>query len=166
MIPIVIHGLHQLPNIYIELVLILFNLALFVAAPLALRRALHIEIHEDVAKGADDAFKTLVALTMAMTAFALVQVEGLHRNVGDLVSREGAILLKFDRTIEDFGGPLAPAAEQRLRDYAASVRQSEWPAMASGGRSADTSARLSALSASVDQGRRTTRTCRGSCPDS
>ena len=145
------HGLHGLQNIFIVLIVIFLTLLLMLVIPLAIRRQFKISFSANLVKGADDAFRTLVGVTMALMAFALVQVEGLHRNVGDLVSREGAILLKFDRTIEDFGGDQAPLVKQQLRAYVASVMQSEWPAMAHGGRSNDTSAKLVSLSSSIDQ---------------
>lgn len=118
---------------------------------MAIRARLKVQLNDDVVKGADDAFKILIALTMALTAFALVQVEGLHRNVGDLVSREGAILLKLDRTIDGFAGDKVATVRTPLRAYVASVIQTEWPAMADGERSEDTSAKLAALTAAIDR---------------
>ena len=151
MLPSIIKWLHQFPNIYIWLTIVAMNILLFLVLPLIVRTALKITINAEVARGADDAFKNVVTLSMALIAFSLVQVEGLHRNVADLVSREGAILLKFDRTLDEHPGSGAGLVEKPLRAYVASIVQNEWPAMAGGGRGADTPAKLAALSASIGQ---------------
>ena len=146
----VLHGLHHLPNFWIWVVIAGLNLSLFLLLPLLVRRFYNVELNADVVKGADDAFKTLVALTMALSAFALVQVEGIHRNVSDLAAREGAILLKFDRSLADFSVDDATAVREGLRGYLSSLVKSEWPGLATGERSAETSARLADLSARVE----------------
>ncbi len=151
MAPGLIESIHGLPNIFIWLLIVIVNLLLFIVLPLSVRRLLKIEIAPEIARGADDAFKNTVTLTMALIAFSLVQVEGLHRNVADLVSREGAILLKFDRTLQDHPGPVAASVERPLRAYVSSVIQAEWPAMAGGDRSLATTTKLAALSASIGQ---------------
>jgi hypothetical protein len=151
MSPGFVEWLHGQPAIAIWLTFVAMNLSIFLALPMAVRWILKIELHEDLVKGADDAFKILTGLTMAVIAFSLVQVEGLHRNVGDMVSREGAILQKFNRTIDDFAGDQATAVRTPLQAYVASVIQSEWPAMAEGRRSPDTTAKLAALRDAIDQ---------------
>ena len=133
------------------MVVVVTALSFFLVFPLVVRRILNITIHSEVAKGADDAFKNVVTLTMALTAFSLVQVEGIHRNVADLVSREGAILLKFDRTLDDHPGSGSAPVESALRAYVASVIQSEWSAMVQGDRSSETNTKLNSLSAKVAQ---------------
>jgi len=151
MTPGFVQWLHGQPIILIWTIIVAINLSVFLIIPIAVRLIMKIEPNVDVAKGADDAFKTLTGLAMAVIAFSLVQVEGLHRNVGDLVSREGAILQKFDRTIDDFAGDQAAEIRTPLRAYVASVIQTEWPAMAEGRRSADTSAKLAALTTAINQ---------------
>jgi Protein of unknown function (DUF4239) len=149
MAPPLVQSLHQFSNLSIWIMVVSVNLALFVVCPLLVRRVFRLTPRDDLARGADDAFKTLVTLTMALCAFSLVQVEGLHRNVADLVAREGAILLKLDRTLAEAGGPAAAGASGALRAYASSIVQAEWPAMADGHDSPDTLAKLAALSSEV-----------------
>ena len=149
MVPPLIHWLHQFPSLVIWLAIAVTNLLLFLVLPLIVRHRLNITLNAEIARGADDAFKNIITLTMALIAFSLVQVEGLHRNVGDLVSREGAILLKFDRTFDDLPESTAAVVEKPLRDYVASLIETEWPAMAEGERSADASAKLTALAEGV-----------------
>lgn len=149
MTPTLIQWLHQLPNLGIWSVLAAVNLTGFLLGPLLVRKAAKLELDPDIVKGADDAFKTLVGLTMALIAFALVQVESLHRNVDDLVNREASIQLKLDRMLADLPQASASAPRQSLRSYMSSVVTSEWPAMANGKRSERTDLELSALDASV-----------------
>lgn len=149
MVPPLIHWLHQFPSLVIWMAIAITNLLLFLIIPLAVRRALNVTLNAEVARGADDAFKNIITLTMALIAFSLVQVEGLHRNVADLVSREGAILLKFDRTFDDLPDAQADLVEKPLRTYVASLIESEWPAMAKGERSEEASANLNALAQGI-----------------
>lgn len=151
MAPDFVIWLQSKPTLFIWLTITAINLMAFLAVPMAIRWILKIELNADLVKGADDAFKTLTGLAMALIAFSLVQVEGMHRNIDDLVSREGAILQKFDRTIDDFAADGAVLARAPLRAYVTSVIQSEWPAMADGRRSVETSARLEALSRVIDE---------------
>ena len=59
---------------------------------------------EHLAKGAEEGFKLFTSITLLLIAFSLVRVQGDHRNVEDLVSRESALIFKLTSS------PLVPQA--------------------------------------------------------
>ena len=136
---------HAMTDIEIGLVIGSTTVLLCVALPFFVRRRYGLHVSSDVAKGAEEAFKLMSSMTMALMAFCLVQVQTLHRNVEDLAARESTIILKVDRALRDFGGPSAPGLRQTVRRYATSVAADEWPLMAKAGRSAATTALLAEL---------------------
>ena len=117
--------LHSLPNLEIGLVIIAATVSLCVVLPYAVRRRFGLEVSADVAKGAEEGFKLMASMTMAIMAFGLVQEQTFHRNVEDLAAREAAIVLKLDRHLGEFGTPAAAAARVDLRAYAESVVHDE-----------------------------------------
>jgi hypothetical protein len=74
-----------------------------------------------------------------LIAFSLVRVQGDHRNVEDLVSRESALIFKLNRSLAAFNGGHSAELQGDLKDYANSIVSDEWPLMAKGERSEETS---------------------------
>jgi hypothetical protein len=69
----------------------------------------------------------------------MVRVQGDHRNVEDLVSRESALMFKLNRSLAAFNGGHSAELQSDLKDYASSIVSDEWPMMSKGERSEETS---------------------------
>jgi hypothetical protein len=82
---------------------------------------------------------------MALLAFCLVQVQSIHRSVEDLAARESTIILKVSRALTDYGGDQGTTLRTKLRAYAESVANDEWPLLSKARRSVVTSERLEDL---------------------
>lgn len=137
--------LHSLPNLAIGSVIVAATVGLCIVLPYAVRRGFRLEVSPDVAKGAEEGFKLMASMTMAILAFGLVQEQTFHRNMEDLAAREATIVLKLDRHLGEFGAVGADGPRRDLRAYALSVIRDEWPLLASGARADETSRRWKAL---------------------
>lgn len=146
-----LNWLHTLPNFTILLLFVSGAAAICVVAPVYIRRHFKLHVSADVAKGAEEAFKLMSSMTMALLAFCLVQVQTIHRSVEDLAARESTIVVKTDRALTEFGGAQAAIVRGQLRAYAQSVISDEWPVLAKEGRSNATSAALEALARGAAQ---------------
>lgn len=131
--------LHSLPNVVIGLLLMIVGLTLSTAIPLYIRWKYNINPNEHLAKGAEEGFKLFTSITLLLIAFSLVRVQGDHRNVEDLVSRESALIFKLNRSLAAFNGGHSAELQGDLKDYASSIVSDEWPLMAKGERSEETS---------------------------
>jgi len=130
-----INYLHTLPNIVIGLSIMSIGLLLSTAIPCYIRWKYNLNPDEHLAKGAEEGFKLFTSITLLLIAFSLVRVQGDHRNVEDLVSREAALIFKLNRSLAAFGGPFAIELQTDLKDYANAVVDDEWPLMAKNERS-------------------------------
>ena len=83
--------LHTLPNIVICLSMMCTGLLLSTIIPFYIRYKYKLNPEEHLAKGAEEGFKLFTSITLLLIAFSLVRVQGDHRNVEDLVSREAAL---------------------------------------------------------------------------
>jgi len=140
-----IDWLHSLPNVGIGVLFGCFGLIVSILIPLVVRWKFHLEPSDNVARGAEEAFKLFTSLTMLLLAFCLVRVQGDHRTVEDLVAREATIIFKLNRALAGFGGDDVLALRENLKLYATSTVNVEWPLLAQGQRSEDTSDLLSIL---------------------
>ena len=131
--------LHSLPNVVIGLLLMIVGLTLSTAIPLYIRWKYNLNPNEHLAKGAEEGFKLFTSITLLLIAFSLVRVQGDHRNVEDLVSRESALIFKLNRSLAAFNGGHSAELQGDLKDYASSIVSDEWPLMAKGERSEETS---------------------------
>ena len=131
--------LHSLPNVVIGLLLMIVGLTLSTAIPLYIRWKYNLNPNEHLAKGAEEGFKLFTSITLLLSAFSLVRVQGDHRNVEDLVSRESALIFKLNRSLAAFNGGHSAELQGDLKDYASSIVSDEWPLMAKGERSEETS---------------------------
>lgn len=140
-----INWLHTLPNLSIGFLIVGFGLTISTLVPLLIRWKFSLNPGEHVAKGAEESFKLFTSVTMLLLAFCLVRVQGDHRTVEDLVSREATIIFKLNRALVGFGGDDAVMLRENLKLYAASTVDVEWPLLAQGLRSEATSDLLSLL---------------------
>lgn len=134
-----INYLHTLPNIVIGLGIVSVGLFLSTVIPFYIRWKYKLNPDEHLAKGAEEGFKLFTSITLLLIAFSLVRVQGDHRNVEDLVSREAALMFKLNRSLAAFGGPQATELQSDLKNYATAVVDDEWPQMAKNERSEEAS---------------------------
>jgi Protein of unknown function (DUF4239) len=130
-----INFFHSLPNEAIGLSIMFFGLLFSTAIPFYIRWKYDLNPNEHLAKGAEEGFKLFTSITLLLIAFSLVRVQGDHRNVEDLVSREAALMLKLNRSLAAFGGAQATELQGDLKDYANAIVNDEWPLMAKDQRS-------------------------------
>jgi Protein of unknown function (DUF4239) len=140
-----INWLHTLPNAMVALIVISCALSCTTVIPYLLRRRTGWEPAEPLAKGAEEAFKLFTSLTMLLLAFCLVRVQGDHRNVEDLVSREAAVIIKMNRSLIAYGADEAEVLRISLKDYLKSAVEVEWPLLAKAQRSEETAAMMLGL---------------------
>lgn len=131
--------LHSLPNVVIGLIFIFVGLTISTAIPLYVRWKYNLNPGEHLAKGAEEGFKLFTSITLLLIAFSMVRVQGDHRNVEDLVSREAALMFKLNRSLAAFSGGHSAELQGDLKDYAKSIVSDEWPLMAKGERSEESS---------------------------
>ena len=127
--------LHTLPNIVIGLGFMCVGLLLSTVIPSYIRWKYKLNPGEHLAKGAEEGFKLFTSITLLLIAFSLVRVQGDHRNVEDLVSRESAIIVKLNRALISYGGRDAAELRVDLKEYASSLVEDEWPKMSERDRS-------------------------------
>lgn len=144
-----INYLHTLPNIVIGVFITCMGLLISTALPLFIRWKYKLNPDEHLAKGAEEGFKLFTSITLLLIAFALVRVQGDHRNVEDLVSREAALMFKLNRSLAAFGGSHAVELQGDLKNYADAVVDDEWPLMAKNERSEQTSNVLTDLTQGI-----------------
>ena len=144
-----INYLHTLPNVVIGLGIMCVGLLLSTAIPFYIRWKYKLDPDEHLAKGAEEGFKLFTSITLLLIAFSLVRVQGDHRNVEDLVSREAALMYKLNRSLEAFGGSHAAELQGDLKSYADAVVNDEWPLMAKNERSQEASNDLTDLTQGI-----------------
>jgi hypothetical protein len=144
-----IEYLHTLPNIVIGLIIMSVGLLFSTAIPFYVRWKYKLNPDEHLAKGAEEGFKLFTSITLLLIAFSLVRVQGDHRNVEDLVSREAALMFKLNRSLAAFGGPNAIELQGDLKNYADAVVEDEWPLMAKNARSDEASNVLTDLTQGI-----------------
>jgi hypothetical protein len=144
-----INYLHALPNIVIGLGIMFIGLLLSTAIPCYIRWKYDLNPSEHLAKGAEEGFKLFTSITLLLIAFSLVRVQGDHRNVEDLVSREAALMFKLNRSLAAFGGPNATELQGDLKNYADAIVDDEWPLMAKNERSEQASNDLTDLTQGI-----------------
>lgn len=145
--------LHSFSNFELGLALLGLGLTLALVLPYAVRLKFKLEPSEPVAKGAEESFKVLISLTLLLMAFSLVRLQGDHRSVDDLVSREATVILKLERAYTSFGGPDEPLLRDKLLAYSKVLVNGEWEILKYGQRSdvaSDLLAELSVLSKALD----------------
>ena len=141
--------LHSLPNVVIGLSIMCVGLILTTGIPCYIRWKYKLNPDEHLAKGAEEGFKLFTSISFLIIAFSLVRVQGDHRNVEDLVSREAALMFKLNRSLGAFGGANAAELQGDLKAYANAVVVDEWPLMAKNDRSEEASNLLTDLTQGI-----------------
>lgn len=135
---------HSFNNLQIGAMLLAVGLSLTTVAPFLVRRKLNIDINEHFAKGAEEAFKLFISLSLLLLAFCLVRAQGDYRGAEDIVSRESTVMLKLDRAYQAFDSEDTDVLRQVLRAYAGHLVDEEWPLLAKSERGTQTSEDLRA----------------------
>ena len=85
------HWLHTLYNYQIGFIFVFSFLLISVIIPATIRYKLDLNPRDSIAAGADESYKMFITLALVMIGFSLVQLQGDHKNVEDLVSREATL---------------------------------------------------------------------------
>jgi hypothetical protein len=136
---------HTFSNLQIGAMLLVCGVTLTTLAPLLVRHRYHIVLDEHFAKGAEEAFKLFISLSLLLLAFCMVRTQGDYRGAEDIVSREGTVMLKLDRAYQAFGGEDTQMLRGALRTYADRLVGDEWPLLAQAERSPKATETLRAL---------------------
>lgn len=143
------HWFYTLGAYQIIVMMALGGLTVTTVVPALIRWKFKLEPSEAFGKGADDAFKLIISITLLLTAFSLVRVQGDHRNAEDLVSREAALVYKLNRSLQGYGGSQAAELRRDLHAYASAIVDDEWPLMVKGERSTTASNLLADLTQGI-----------------
>ena len=133
--------LHTLPNVALFFVIMSSGLLVAVVIPFFIRWKFKLQPNDPLSKGAAEAYKIAVSITLLLFAVSLVRVQGDHRNAEDIAAKEVSLTLKLTGALSVFGGPDAEESVEDLKNYTYSVAKDEWPLMAKG-QSSDVTASL------------------------
>lgn len=137
---------HSFSDLQIGAMLLFTGLSVSTVIPLLVRRHFKVVLDEQFAKGAEEAFKLFISLSLLLLAFCLVRAQGDYRGAEDIVAREGTVMLKLDRAYESFATEDTDALRQVLRSYAEHLIKDEWPVLSQGERASSASEDLRVLS--------------------
>lgn len=137
--------IHDFSNFGIGAMVIALGMTVTTIAPYLIRKRWGWNPDEHWTKGAEEGFKLFTSLSLMILAFCLVRVQGDHRNIEDLVAREGTIVQKLHRAVSQYDGPEAEDLQSQLRTYAEKVVQLEWPLLAHGQHSPEVISALTSL---------------------
>lgn len=126
---------HTFSDLQIAAMLLFTGLSVSTVAPLLVRRAMNITFDEHFAKGAEEAFKLFISLSLLLLAFCMVRTQGDYRGAEDIVAREATVLLKLDRAYQSFGSEDTDALRHVLRAYGDHLVKEEWSMLSKGERS-------------------------------
>ena len=118
---------HNFNNLQIGAMLLFTGLSVTTVIPFLVRHRLKMTLDENFAKGAEEAFKLFISLSLLLLAFCMVRAQGDYRGAEDIVAREGTVMLKLDRAYESFATEDTDALRQVLRSYADHLIKDEWP---------------------------------------
>ncbi len=141
--------LQQLSDPILWMSVLLCALSISTLLPALLRWIFNWHPSETLGKGAFDAFKLVAPMALLIFAFSLVRVQGDHRNVEDLVTKEAALVLKLDSALESFGDDLSENLREDLKNYVYSISADEWPLMQKSQSSEDTANLLTDLTQGI-----------------
>lgn len=144
-----ISWIHEFSNFGIGALVIVCGLIVTTLAPLVIRKRMGWNPEEHWLKGAEEGFKLFTSLSLMILAFCLVRMQGDHRNIEDLVSREGTVVQKLYRAMDNYDGAEAASLKADLKTYTQQIIQKEWPLLAKGEHAVEVSALLSGLVKSV-----------------
>jgi len=116
---------------------------LFVAALLAValpghrlfRRLVKIEYDSECGSLSMAMLAVVAMILSLLLAFSPVSVWEAYGKAEDAVEAEASVAGELVRDMGVYGGPLALASREAVKDYLETVIRDEWPAMAKGGRS-------------------------------
>jgi Protein of unknown function (DUF4239) len=119
--------LHTLSNYQIGFLFIVSFLSVSMIIPALIRYKFNLDPRESIGNGADESYKMFITLVLVMIGFSLVQLQGDHKNVEDLVSREATLNLKIGSLLNRYASEDATQAKGALVKYVQSIIDDEWP---------------------------------------
>ena len=119
--------LHSLSNYQIGFIFVFSFLLISVIIPALIRYKLDLNPRHSIASGADESYKIFITLVLVMIGVSLVQLQGDHKNVEDLVSREATLNLKIASLLTRYESDDANQAKAALAKYVQSIVEDEWP---------------------------------------
>jgi len=143
------HWLHTLSNYQIGFIFVFSFLLISVIIPATIRYKLDLNPRDSIAAGADESYKMFITLALVMIGFSLVQLQGDHKNVEDLVSREATLNLKIANLLTRYESDDANQAKVALVKYVQSIVDDEWPELQNDKGSDTTAVKLKELTKAI-----------------
>jgi hypothetical protein len=141
--------LHSLSNYQIGFIVIFSFLSVSVIIPALIRYKLDLDPRESIGAGADESYKMFITLVLVMIGFSLVQLQGDHKNVEDLISREATLNLKISSLLNRYDSKESAEAKVLLATYVESIAKEEWPELSKGNGSDLTNTKLKELTKAI-----------------
>jgi hypothetical protein len=143
--------LHTLSNYQIGFLFIFSFLSVSMIIPALIRYKFKLDPRDSIGAGADESYKMFITLVLVMIGFSLVQLQGDHKNVEDLVSREATLNLKISSLLTRFESDDAIQAKTSLAKYVQSIVDDEWPELQNDRGSDSTAAKLKELTKAISK---------------
>lgn len=144
----ILHWLHQLPDLATLAITVLVVTGLTMSAPF-LRCKLGVADEDKRSTAALDGFKAVMGMVGIVLAFSLVQANGALHSVETIVDKEAAAISATDRVLLRIGKPQFAQLRPQLVAYARTVIDDEWPGLNAGKRSARADAAFTIVSSGV-----------------
>ena len=132
---LILHFLHQLPDLAILGLVVLVVAGAAMAAPHLGHRVFRLKADDVRSEAALDAFKAIMGMTGVVLAFALVEANTNLHSIESLVAKEGAAISSTDRALLRSGNPQLVKLRPALAAYGTAIVQDEWPLLADAERS-------------------------------
>ena len=142
----VLHWLHQLPDLAILAIVLVVVTAMAMLAPQFSWRALRLGESKEREDAAFDGYKAVASMIGVVLAFSLVQANGVLRSIEVVVVKEAAAISTVDRVLLRIGRPELAELRPALAAYARSIVEDEWPLLAEGKRNPATDDAFIAIS--------------------
>ena len=141
--------IYNLPNIGVALLFGVSGACLLAGAPFLRDKVLRIRVPSTHSEATDKALAVVIGFTGLVLAFSLVQATGNLRNLETHAGTEAHNIDQMDRLFLRYGDPATIAMREALRDYANSIVWNEWPELAKGRQSEQTSALFRPISSGI-----------------
>ena len=145
----ILHWLHQLPDLAILALVVAFVTGVTMAAPHIGRHLLRLPVDKERCDAALDGYKAVMSMVGVVLAFSLVQANNNLHGIEASVGKEAATLSAADRTMLRLGKPEIAALRPLLATYGNSLIKEEFPLLAQGERGPATDAAYTALSKAI-----------------
>lgn len=129
----ILHWLHQLPDLAILAVVVVTITGVTMLAPHIGRHVMRVPKNQERDDAALDGYKAVMSMVGVVLAFSLVQANGNLHAIETMVGKEAAAFSAADRVMLRIGKPEIVSLRPLLEAYGASLIKDEWPVMAAKG---------------------------------